>query len=139
MLRALSFQCRLILNSLRSGDLSLANFRIACEWRRKLPLDAFSGYHSNSKRMKPGGKTMKLLLVAMSLMISAVLLGAAAGNPTVTYVDHGKVAKGGTLVTAPDLSVSINKRTGPGQVEVHDKETERSGAVTSVPPFATLP
>ena len=67
---------------------------------------------------------MKLLLVAMSLMISAVLLGAAAGNPTVTYVDHGKVAKGGTLVTAPDLSVSINKRTGPGQVEVHDKETD---------------
>ena len=67
---------------------------------------------------------MKLLLVAMSLMISAVLLGAAAGNPTVTYVDHDKVAKGGTLVTAPDLSVSINKRTGPGQVEVHDKETD---------------
>ena len=67
---------------------------------------------------------MKLLLVAMSLMISAVLLGAAAGNPTVTYVNHDKVAKGGTLVTAPDLSVSINKRTGPGQVEVHDKETD---------------
>src|SRR5207247_4814882 len=67
---------------------------------------------------------MKLLLVAMSLMISAVLLGAAAGNPTVTYVDHEKAAKGGTLVTAPDLSVSINRRTGAGQVEVHEKETD---------------
>lgn len=66
---------------------------------------------------------MKLLLVTAALAISAVLL-AAAGNSTATYVDHEKVAKGGTLVTAPDLSISVNRRTAAGQVEVHDKETD---------------
>jgi quercetin dioxygenase-like cupin family protein len=66
---------------------------------------------------------MKLFLVVTALLISVVLLGAAA-NSTVTYVDHEKVAKGGTLVTAPDLSVSVNRRTAAGQVEVHDKETD---------------
>src|SRR5215831_16890395 len=66
---------------------------------------------------------MKLFLAITALLISVVLLGAAA-NPTVTYVDHEKVAKGGTLATAPDLSVSVNRRTAAGQVEVHDKETD---------------
>jgi mannose-6-phosphate isomerase-like protein (cupin superfamily) len=66
---------------------------------------------------------MKLFLVVTALLISVVLLGAAA-NSTVTYVDHEKVAKGGTLVTAPDLSVSVNRRNTAGQVEVHDKETD---------------
>ena len=66
---------------------------------------------------------MKLLLLATTLLISAVLLAAPADS-TVSYFDHEKVAKGGTLVKAPDLSVSMNRRTGPGQVEVHDKETD---------------
>jgi quercetin dioxygenase-like cupin family protein len=66
---------------------------------------------------------MKLFLVVTALLISVVLLRAAASS-TVTYVDHEKVAKGGTLVTAPDLSVSVNRRTAAGQVEVHDKETD---------------
>jgi len=66
---------------------------------------------------------MKLALLITTLLISAVLLAVPADS-TVTYADHEKVAKGGTLVTAPDLSVSVNRRTGPGQVEVHDKETD---------------
>ena len=66
---------------------------------------------------------MKLVPAVTALLISVALLGAAA-NSTVTYVDHEKVAKGGTLVTAPDLSVSVNRRTAAGQVEVHDKETD---------------
>src|SRR6476646_5507978 len=66
---------------------------------------------------------MKLPLLITTLLISAVLLPVPADS-TVSYVDHDKVAKGGTLVTAPDLSVSVNRRTGPGQVEVHDKETD---------------
>lgn len=66
---------------------------------------------------------MKFFLAGAGLLISVVLLSAAA-NSTVTYIDHEKVAKGGTLVTAPDLSVSVNKRTAAGQVEVHDKETD---------------
>ena len=74
---------------------------------------------------------MKLFLVITALLISVVLLGAAS-NSTVTYVDHEKVAKGGTLATAPDLSVSVNRRTGPGQVEVHEKETDMAGKYDAI-------
>jgi hypothetical protein len=66
---------------------------------------------------------MKTILVVSILVMSALLLGAAAAD-SVTFVGHEKVAKGGTLVTAPDLAVSISHRTGPGEVEVHDKETD---------------
>ena len=48
--------------------------------------------------------------------------------PNVTYLDHDKVAaaiaKGSSLMTAPNVTVSGSHRTGPGQVEVHDKETD---------------
>ena len=66
---------------------------------------------------------MKLGLVLATILTAAVLLGAAATDK-VTYVDHEKVAKGGALVTASDFNIQILKRTGPGQVEVHDKETD---------------
>jgi quercetin dioxygenase-like cupin family protein len=79
---------------------------------------------------------MKLFLVVTALLISVVLLGAAA-NSTVTYVDHEKVAKGGTLVTAPDLSVSVNRRTAAGQVEVHDKETDTFYVIDGEATFIT--
>ena len=70
---------------------------------------------------------MKRFLVLTSLLVAALL--TAAGGPTAaTYVGHDKVAaalsKGGSLVTAPDLLVSGSHRTGPGQVEVHEKETD---------------
>jgi mannose-6-phosphate isomerase-like protein (cupin superfamily) len=70
---------------------------------------------------------MKHLFMFMTfLAIGAASVVAQA--PTVTYVDHDKVAtalaNGGGLVTAPNLTVSGNHRTGPGQVEVHDKETD---------------
>ena len=66
---------------------------------------------------------MKFLLAIGTLLVAAVVLSAAAGD-AVTYVDHEKVAKGGTLVTAPSLSVSMNSRKAAGEVEVHDKETD---------------
>ena len=66
---------------------------------------------------------MKLMLALSTLFLAAVLL-SAAGDAKVTHIGHDLVAKGGTLVTAPDLNVAINHRTGPGQVEVHDKETD---------------
>ena len=51
-----------------------------------------------------------------------------AQSPSVTYVDAQKVAealaKGGSLVTASNLTVSGNHRAVPGQVEVHEKETD---------------
>ncbi len=66
---------------------------------------------------------MKILLFAASLLIFA-----PQGDLKSTYVDHDKVtaaiANGGSLATGSDYSISIGKRTGPGQVEIHDKETD---------------
>jgi quercetin dioxygenase-like cupin family protein len=67
---------------------------------------------------------MRYVLVIAAVLTAAVLLGAAAESPAVTYADHDKVAKGGSLVTAPDYTVSVNRRTAAGQVEVHEKETD---------------
>jgi mannose-6-phosphate isomerase-like protein (cupin superfamily) len=71
---------------------------------------------------------MKFVLALITLLTAGILLFAADGAPGATYVDHDKVAaaiaKGGGLVTAPDLSVQGSRRDRPGQVEVHEKETD---------------
>src|SRR5262245_7659748 len=67
---------------------------------------------------------MRCLLVLAGLFTAAVLLGAAAESNAVIYADHDKVAKGGSLATAPDYSVTVNRRTAAGQVEVHEKDTD---------------
>jgi quercetin dioxygenase-like cupin family protein len=68
---------------------------------------------------------MKLLFLIASLLVCAVVLGAAAVGPSaVSYFDHDKVAKGGSLVTETGYTVSMNRRTATGQVEVHEKETD---------------
>ena len=68
------------------------------------------------------------LLGWLAGLVTAGGLLAAGGSPAVTYIGHDKVAeslaKGGNLVTAPDLIVLGAHRAGPGQVEVHDKETD---------------
>lgn len=66
---------------------------------------------------------MKRLMLAAALLLSAVLVNAA-GDSKVTFVGHEQVAKGGTFVTAPNLSVMIAHRDKAGMVEVHDKETD---------------
>ena len=67
---------------------------------------------------------MKYWLAFTLVMAAALLMGA----DTATFIGHDQVtealAKGKSLVTAPNLSVSGAHRTGPGQVEVHDKETD---------------
>ena len=84
---------------------------------------------------------MKFLLALTILLTTAVWLTGADGPSTVTYVDHDKVAaafaKSGSLVTASDLTVSGNHRTGPGQVEVHDKETDVFYVVDGAATFVT--
>jgi mannose-6-phosphate isomerase-like protein (cupin superfamily) len=68
---------------------------------------------------------MRTVFIVAALFTAAGLLGAAAqSTTTVTYVDQDKVAKGGSLATAPDYSASMNRRNGAGQVEVHEKETD---------------
>lgn len=66
---------------------------------------------------------MHRIAIAAILLLAAAAL-PAADAPQVTYIGHDTVAKGGTLVTQPNLSMSIVHRTGPGMVEVHDKETD---------------
>ena len=69
---------------------------------------------------------MKFLLAVMFTMAIALMAADAPSN--VTFVDHDKVAavlaKGGVLLTAQDLSVRGSHRIGPGEVEVHEKETD---------------
>ena len=71
---------------------------------------------------------MKLGLALATLFTISVLAIAQSGNSGVIHVDPDKVAaalaKGGSLVTAPDLLVSGSHREAAGQVEVHDKETD---------------
>ena len=71
---------------------------------------------------------MKLWLIAVSVCTIGVLAAAQSDSSGVVHVDPAKVAaalaKGGSLVTRPDLLVSGSHREAPGQVEVHDKETD---------------
>ena len=66
---------------------------------------------------------MKRLIVAAALLLSSALLNAAEDNK-VTYLAAEQVAKGGSLATAPNLSITVAHRAEPGMVEVHDKETD---------------
>lgn len=66
---------------------------------------------------------MHRIAITASLLLAAAAL-PAADAPQVTYLGHDAVAKGGTLVSQPNLSILMAHRTGPGMVEVHDKETD---------------
>jgi mannose-6-phosphate isomerase-like protein (cupin superfamily) len=72
---------------------------------------------------------MRYFPVAVAIAALALLLHGGAGG-SVSYVAHDKVtaalAKGGSLVNAPDLglTVSCSHRDKPGGVEVHDHETD---------------
>ena len=71
---------------------------------------------------------MKLWLISASLFTIGVLAGAQSNSSGGIHVDPAKVAaalaKGGSLVTRPDVLVSGSHREARGQVEVHDKETD---------------
>src|SRR5579871_4094360 len=86
-------------------------------------------------------RNMKILLAISGLFTAAIVLAATAGSSSVTYVGHDKVAaalaKGGPLVSAPDLLVSGSHRDKAGQVEVHDKETDVIYMVDGTATFVT--
>ena len=67
---------------------------------------------------------MKHWLTLIVVTTAAILMGADAA----TYIGHDKVAdalaKGGPITATKAYTVSGAHRTGPGQVEVHDKETD---------------
>lgn len=68
---------------------------------------------------------------AIWLVVCSSLVGArvVAQSRAVTHIDSEKVAaalagRGGSLVATKDFTVSGSFRNGPGQVEVHAKETD---------------
>jgi mannose-6-phosphate isomerase-like protein (cupin superfamily) len=67
---------------------------------------------------------MKHWLTLAILLTAAILMGA----DTATYISHDKVAdalaKGGPLAATKAYTISGSHRNGPGQVEVHEKETD---------------
>jgi len=66
--------------------------------------------------------------VISALLASVALVMMAAEPSAATYVDHDKVAaafaKGGAIAKGDDFTASVARRAGPGQVEVHAKETD---------------
>jgi mannose-6-phosphate isomerase-like protein (cupin superfamily) len=73
---------------------------------------------------------MKAFSRCLSVAAAAIALTARVGaqHGGVVHLPAEKVSplleKGGSVATLPDASVSINRRTGPGQSEIHDKETD---------------
>jgi quercetin dioxygenase-like cupin family protein len=71
---------------------------------------------------------MRVCLMLASLVTIGALVHAQRESSEVVHVDAEKVAaalaKGGALVTRPDLLVSGSHRDKGGQVEVHDKQTD---------------
>src|SRR5262249_10446619 len=76
----------------------------------------------------PRGGDMRFWLLLVSALAVGTLAGAQSSDSSVVHVDPEKVAaalaKGGVLVTRPDLLVQGSHREAAGQVEVHDKETD---------------
>ena len=71
---------------------------------------------------------MKILFALITALMASTLLTAGEGSSTVTYVGHDKVAaalaKSAPLVSSSDYIVSGSHRNGPGQVELHEHETD---------------
>ena len=68
--------------------------------------------------------TSRVALAAL-FVIGAAILAQAQG---VVHVPADKAAqimqKGGQVAESTDARISFNRRTGPGQSEIHDKETD---------------
>src|SRR6185295_17498753 len=87
------------------------------------PLRVSQGvFFANAKKEFPAAEA----LLKKALAAAPAQAQAPAGG--VVYVERDKTAdlfvKGGALGSGPDYSGNIARRTGPGQVEVHDKETD---------------
>ena len=83
---------------------------------------------------------MRHLIVIPALLV-IVTATAAAQKPSVVYVPADKVTaalKEGTRIAAGADYIALGaKRTGPGQVEVHDKETDTFYVIDGEATFVT--
>jgi mannose-6-phosphate isomerase-like protein (cupin superfamily) len=74
------------------------------------------------------------ILATLACLIPLV---AWAQQPKATYVEAAKVAGGGNFATTPDYTAGLLKRTAPGQVEIHTKETDIFYVVEGEATFVT--
>ena len=106
-------------------DLVEATFKSVLEEQRKAAVQVAPRVNRHRARFERGAYEAALALGALMVIARS---RSPAQAPGVTYVAADKVAaalaKGGSLATAPGLTVSGNHREGPGQVEVHDTETD---------------
>jgi mannose-6-phosphate isomerase-like protein (cupin superfamily) len=74
-------------------------------------------------------KTLPLVLLALILLPSSGLAAELPPPPsTVLHVEHAKMeeafGKGMSLAQNSSYKISTSRRTGPGIVEVHDRDTD---------------
>jgi quercetin dioxygenase-like cupin family protein len=69
----------------------------------------------------------KLILI-LSVLALNLALGAEEATPGVLHFDHAKVAalfeKGGPLLATNNFKIQAGRRTGPGEVEIHARDTD---------------
>ncbi len=84
---------------------------------------------------------MKLPLLVLASLTAAALFARGDGEPAVTHINHETVAaalaNGGTLIKASDLIVMGAHRSGGGEVELHEKETDVFYVVDGAATFIT--
>ena len=84
---------------------------------------------------------IKYPLLVLATLTTAALLTRGDGEPPVTHIGHEKVAaalaNSGTLLRASDLLVMGSHRSGPGHVELHEKETDVFYVVSGEATFVT--
>ena len=104
--------------------------RTALGWT---PLRVAQGvFFANAKKEFPAAAALLTKALAAPPARAAASAGQAPGAQAppagVVYLDRDKVAelfaKGGSLGAGSDYRANVGRRTGPGQVEVHEKETD---------------
>jgi mannose-6-phosphate isomerase-like protein (cupin superfamily) len=75
--------------------------------------------------------------VTLALLFAVAIAIAAHAQGRATYADAARVAAGGNFATTPDYTAGLLKRTAPGQVEVHTKETDIFYVVEGEATFVT--
>ena len=68
------------------------------------------------------------LILALSFLALNFALASEEPTPGVLHFDHAKVAalfeKGGPLLNTNNFKIQAGRRTGPGEVEIHARDTD---------------
>lgn len=71
---------------------------------------------------------MKLTLIAIAVFVSGLISARAADSSGVIQIDNAKMAaafaKGGMLLQTNNYKVMAGRRDAPGEVEIHEKDTD---------------